>query len=565
MGRSGARTGFKVYSINTTIRNPKRNVDFLNVFKNYDGRIMDSINTNKLLFDLVQSGTYKFSNLPNSVKDKLEKGQELTDEEVLNAIEENPQATGSHGRVMTQLRALKDQGFLRFNLVSRGLFRINITKLGNDLVDNNIDGTITYTKAMIGLHAKNPARSSMLNESVPFLNTIFVINGVNKAWADLGNNPKGILRHEFGAFVLSMKDCNYQKAIDDILEYRSLYKYEINKDYIIEYLKKNNILDLKFKSIIRDYPDDVFRKFEMTGLIRKRGKFNYKYIDFSEYNIEKVNIIIENYQNYFFHDFKNEDEYYKYLENIVIPWETDDLIRKKVVEAKTKALGLVFDEKVDLASQETMLDQTFYRKALDKAISEISFDKLKQELMILSRTDNSKSNFEELAEPLRLEYLLALLLGKQYGTKNLVSNIIYGEDGRPLHYAPAGKSDIILYHEKGSYIFEPTMQRNRSQLLNYETTNIVRHYMKEKEKSGLDFKIMLVAPVIHCDVADYFKYQANSCHVNIIPATIEKCTQLFIDNKDIESLNAEFNIIINEFKNSDLTYFVDKMNNYRIE
>lgn len=564
MGRSGARTGFKVYSINTTIRNPKRNADFLKLFKKYDKLVMDNINTYKYFFDLVQNGIYTFTNIPISVKEKLESGIELSDDEVIDAIEKNPQATGLHGRVMTQLRALKDQGFLRFEKAARGQNKITITKLGHEIIDNEIDGTITYTKAMIGLHAKNPARRSMLNESVPFLNTLFVINEVNKEWRNMGHEPKGILRHEFGAFVLSMKDCDYKRAANDIIEYRKRNRYKINEKDIINHLNKNDILELKMNSVIADYPDDVFRKFEMTGLLVARGQFGYRYIDFSKYNMEKVKIILEDYKNYSFKHFTTEDDYYFYLENIKIPWEKDELIRRKVIESKCDVLGLKFDEKLDLTSQEQMLDQMFYRKALDNAIKDIELELIKQELKILAGTSDAETKFGDLGEPLRLEYLLALLLGKIYGTSKLVSNIIYAENGKPLHYAPAGKSDIILYDEKGSYILEPTMQKGRNQQLNNETTNIVRHVEIEKEKIGLDFRVLMIAPVIHIDVTRFFKYMVVSEDAKIIPASIERSTQLFIDNSQIESLNRDFDNLVEHMKETDLKVFVDEMNAYRM-
>lgn len=564
MGRSGARTGFKVYSINTTIRNPKRNADFLKLFKKHDKLVMDNINTYKYFFDLVQNGIYTFTNIPISVKEKLESGIELSDDEVIDAIEKNPQATGLHGRVMTQLRALKDQGFLRFEKAARGQNKITITKLGHEIIDNEIDGTITYTKAMIGLHAKNPARRSMLNESVPFLNTLFVINEVNKEWRNMGHEPKGILRHEFGAFVLSMKDCDYKRAANDIIEYRKRNRYKINEKDIINHLNKNDILELKMNSVIVDYPDDVFRKFEMTGLLVARGQFGYRYIDFSKYNMEKVKIILEDYKNYSFKHFTTEDDYYFYLENIKIPWEKDELIRRKVIESKCDVLGLKFDEKLDLTSQEQMLDQMFYRKALDNAIKDIELELIKQELKILAGTSDAETKFGDLGEPLRLEYLLALLLGKIYGTSKLVSNIIYAENGKPLHYAPAGKSDIILYEKKGSYILEPTMQKGRNQQLNNETTNIVRHVEIEKEKCGLDFRVLMIAPVIHIDVTRFFKYMVVSEDAKIIPASIERSTQLFIDNSQIESLNRDFDNLVEHMKETDLKVFVDEMNAYRM-
>ena len=54
MGTSGARKGYKIFSINTTIRNPKRNTDFLIAFKKFDGQLMDDNNLYLYLFELVK-------------------------------------------------------------------------------------------------------------------------------------------------------------------------------------------------------------------------------------------------------------------------------------------------------------------------------------------------------------------------------------------------------------------------------------------------------------------------------------------------------------------------------
>ena len=94
MGTSGARTGYKIFSINTTIRNPKRNFDFLDAFRKFDGKVMDSTNLYNYFFELVKRGIYQFTNIPQSVKDKLDLDLELTPQEVREAINDNPQATG---------------------------------------------------------------------------------------------------------------------------------------------------------------------------------------------------------------------------------------------------------------------------------------------------------------------------------------------------------------------------------------------------------------------------------------------------------------------------------------
>ena len=131
-----------------------------------------------------------------------------------------------------------------------------------------------------------------------------------------------------------MKDCNYLECANEIIKYRLKYKYTTNKEYILKYLNENDILPLAFDSIIKDYPDEVFRKFEMTGLLVQHGKFNYVYYDFSKYNYEKIKTIINAYKDYSFKTFNSQDEYYNYLSNIDIPWENNETIRNRIVRTK---------------------------------------------------------------------------------------------------------------------------------------------------------------------------------------------------------------------------------------
>lgn len=77
-----------------------------------------------------------------------------------------------------------------FEPVKRGLNKIYITPLGWSLIKGDEDPTVVYTKAMLGMHANSPIRSKIFNESRPFLNTLFVIDGVNKNGRILGMNLK---------------------------------------------------------------------------------------------------------------------------------------------------------------------------------------------------------------------------------------------------------------------------------------------------------------------------------------------------------------------------------------
>ena len=48
MGTAGNRKGFKVFSINTTIRNPQRNIDFLKAIANFEGLKLNTVNKLKI-------------------------------------------------------------------------------------------------------------------------------------------------------------------------------------------------------------------------------------------------------------------------------------------------------------------------------------------------------------------------------------------------------------------------------------------------------------------------------------------------------------------------------------
>lgn len=561
-GRSGNREGYKIFSINTTVRNPKRNTDFLTCFVPYAGKIFTDDLSYQYFFDLIANGIYRVSDVPEYVKQKISNGEKLTAHEVKIAIDNNPQATGLRGRVMTQLRSMKDQGFLHFKKISRGKTIINITPLGQELIDGTIDATLVYSKAMIGLHAYSPIRDRILNKSRPFLNTLFVINEVKKEWENLGYEAKGVLQHEFSAFILSMKDCDYKKAANEIIKYRKKFKYELNMGYINSYLKSNDILPLKESSIKKDYPDDVFRKFEMTGLIVKRGMYGYKYYDFSTYNKEKIECLLKYYEQYKSEDFSAEEDYYNYLSNIYIPWLKNDIIRHKIIQSKEKLLKLSVDSSLPLSEQEEILDRCFYNKTLEKVIENCDFNTIYKELYILSGAICEKSKFDEISEPLRLEYLLAMLFGKQYGTKGLISNIIYGEDGVPLHFAPSKKCDIIYIHEDGSFILEPTMQRGKNQILNNETANVARHVKNETAETGIKYRAMMIAPYVHPDVIAFFQFSIHKNNVKIAPLNIIYVANLIYTSKSIKALCLNFDKTVEDLTNLDEYAYADKINKF---
>ena len=218
-----------------------------------------------------------------------------------------------------------------------------------------------------------------------------------------------------------------------------------------------------------------------------------------------------------------------------------------------------------LEQQEAYLDRIFFNQALSKAVDRYEEKDILKELLILSGRESGKSLFDDISEPLRLEYLLALAMGKKYGTKGLISNIIYNEDGLPLHCAPSSKCDVIYHDEQGSYILEPTMQRGRTSQMNSETTNIVRHVKDEEKRTGLSYRVAMVAPYVHPDVVDFFQYKHNRENVKIVSISIDWIANLFNISATIPDLNDNYDKTLQQSEILDNNEFSDFINSYKCD
>lgn len=557
MGRSGNQPGFKVFSISTTIRNPKRNAEFLEVLKKFDNKELTVDVKDAIYFELVKNGIYRFTNLDNLIKEKYKAGIQLTDIEIYEAIRNNPQKTGDQGRVMTQIRAIKDTGLLVLD-GPRNKKKMKITPLGYDLMNGKNVETI-YSKAMIGLHANNPQRSAMFNQSRPFLNTLFVIDGINKHY---GNN-KGILEYEFGAFVLSMRDCNYQKAINDIIEYRSKFGHKINQEYLENYVYNvQNDIETDFKNIISEYPDDIFRKFDMTGLVSSSGFRENKYIRFNEYNITKVESILSEYSDYKFEQFDSIDEYIKYLCDVNIPWETSDDIKIELIDSQKQILGVTLDDTLSLDTQIDILDRLHNKRVFDETIDNYNLATIQDELMLLDSRNGDSSKYKDIPEPVRLEWLIALLTAKTYGSYYVKPNLTLDDKGIPKSFATGGMADLEFITDKLHGLIEVTMMKDYQQQTNSETTSISDH-LRNLDTTKDKFSL-LIAPRIHNRVAEFFRFTTMNDNLLVTAMTISIYINLLQKNKTTDDF---YSAIKEANKNmcSDFVSYCDMINHYSFE
>ena len=569
MGTAGNRKGNKVFSINTTVRSPQRNIDFLKVISIFNGFKLDTSNKIKIYHEFIKNGVYIPNIISNETLEKIENKIPLEDNEISKIIKDNPQKLGNNGRVMTQIRALKDLEFITLRGKATGPI-LNITDLGNSYL-NGEDVEIVYTKSLLGMHYGNINRKTVLNKARPFLNTIFILNYLNNYYKV--NNPSsdflknGILFHEFGGFVLSMKDCDFAKIAESIISYRERFGKDFNSDYFKNYFKENNIIEVKDKTFISEYPDEIIRKFSMTGLLEVHGRARYSYIRFVEFNIIKIKQIIDKYTNYKYENFVNENEYEKYFSTIIIPWEYSSSEKNEIISSQLKQIRSMdsnFELPSDIKEDDKLilLDEKNSEFIFKEKVTKIDFELLYKELSILSRELKIKSEYEEtIPAPVRLEWLMALLFAKQYGDNFVKPAMRLNSDGTPKSFAGSGKADIVFENSDYMYILEATMISSANQQENNETTSVSSH-LKNCSVNGKFNGALLVAPRIHNRVAQYFQFVSSVDKSFMLPVSIKVFSSTVKNNKDIFTFTNNYKSLHKQLMDSghDIESFVDFVN-----
>lgn len=544
---------FNIFSFDTTIRNPQRNLSFLDIVEKIEGEF-DEKNFIIYCNEAIGRGIYKPLNVSFEIKEKLRKGENLSESEVKKIMQDNPQKMGWFARAHTQFKALAVQ-----MLVLWDKKRIYLSKIGKNLLKNPQSSQDIYTQIMLGLHFGSNVRKNA-NKARVFLNAIFTINLLKKEWANLGREAKGILEHEC-IFVLGMKDCDYEKCVGEILKYREKFGLKENKIYIENYIAQNGLKRLKYASM-KDYVDEVFRKFQMTGLIIKR----HNYYDFSSFECVKIEAILREFKNYKWQEFRDINEYIDFIGNIKLPWRQSDEMRKQIAAQKAKELNRTLKESdfSDLNALENSLNQEFSDRNLSEAVKNSDLNTLINELKILAGL-NKKTQYKNLSEPLRLEYILALILGKKFDTQNLSSNLIYNENGEPISYAPAGKPDL----EFKDFLLEATMIKNRNQQLNSETTSIARHMRESQARQNRTLRTMLIAPYVHFDVALFFKFCAKEFGskfndtikpCKIAPLSINSFIKLLEKSSTFGEFQQNFDDFVKMLVQEETQKYMDKIN-----
>lgn len=288
----------------------------------------------------------------------------------------------------------------------------------------------------------------------------------------------GLARHEL-PFLIVWKNDDAKELANFIVKFRRKWGYTPSNEVVFstsEQIQGGWNKAEKLATITKELPDEVLRKFRLTGLISIRG--NGRFISLNSDLRSVADYLLKNYTE--LKTFATEREYFDYVA-VIDPF----LIQEGI--ARTQS-----------TSDEDQL-------ALKSWVEYFGVDNIRKELLNLSKGRVSKDDVLRITpEPLRLEFLSALLLKHTYANSRVVANYKRGDDGLPISHAPGNHADIELYEDSSLHLYEVTLIKGAAQV-KAEMAPITRHQDDYRgSHPGVD--TIFVAPNIHIDTIRWVEY-----------------------------------------------------------
>jgi len=487
---------YKPLLFTTTLRNPERLKWFLGVLKEYDGQVLDDELAEKIAGEIIRIGLYKPTKLSVKIKQKIITKELLTDREVAQVLNDNPQnhkeagfSKGWPSRFDTWFKIAKELGFVFY----RSGEKIRFSEIGLRLVDSEHPEfeQQAFLNAFVKYQSNSPFRR-VLNENVPLVLLLQVITKLN---ADKKCSDAGISKLEL-PLVIYWKDNDAEKLYQRIKRLRQDFGYSPSWEVVTE-ICRDEIMGGKDivrddKSIMVDYPDEFIRKMRLTGLISLRG--GGRFIDINKNEQAKVDYVLKNYSEYKKYD--TEEDYFKYISSI-----DENLIS--------------FAPKPVSTSEQD--------KFLEKWIAVYAWDKIKAEMLNLSNRRLTKDEtLKYLSNPIRLEFLTALAVKSKFPNVKVIPNYPVDDEGIPTSTAGGvgNTGDIECFEDINGILIEVTMSEGRTQTM-MEVWPISRH-LAEFSKKAENSMCYFIAPSIFTDSVKQIEYVKQTENLFISSKTIEE-------------------------------------------
>jgi len=494
-----AKREYKPLLFTTTVRNPQRFKDLLNVLLIYNGKILTNDLIYSVVFDLISKKMYLpvYINHVPRLKEQLPDedmpfSKEDTEEIIKNSPQDHKEAGFEKGwasRFDTWYKMAKELGFVYYKMNEP----IEISEMGLMLI-KSIENDYAYLENQVFLNAfvkyerDNPFRR-VLNRNKPLILLLQTIKELKRIY---GDESAGMLRLEI-PLLLCWHDEDYKALAVLIQHLRAEYKFSVSEDVIYDKCKilldtDTKPKDKRFKkdTVIHEMPDEFIRKMRLTGLISIRG--NGRFIDINNVETNKINYCLDVYSSASV-EYKTECEYFNYM---------------KKMDANLVSIEAALI--TDISERE---------KKFKKWVDEFSLDIIKQELLIVCNPRESCRNeiLKYISGPIRFEFLTALALAKAFPELKVQANYVIDDEGLPTSFAPGGCADIVCYDDLGNILFEVTLLTGTQQ--NTREVLAIRRHLEEKMKTAPDSFSVLICPRAHIDTINHSKWLRESEKIKI--------------------------------------------------
>ena len=585
----------KCWSLSTTIRNPERNIPFLQVLEEFEGEVFTEEIQAAFFKRLIQTKNYKPMGLPSDIVAKYEEPEEFTNEELEQILDlvhyENSQYDNQEQiyafRGRTAVGNLNKMGMA---LAREAISTVTITPLGREILSGSPNFENIFLRYCLKWQLPNPAESGYKEFNInPFIATLHVINKVNKVWYDEGRKPVGVNKEEFALFIPVLTNYkDIEKTAENIIRFRKTVRtlsandariyidncfretvidvFELDKEDEINITKKINNL--------YDYGDSAIRYFRQTNLLYYRGAG--RYIDLSPTRAVEIQKILETYDGSAKH-FENIHTYLGYMADInqpILPWEDLESLERvysnlfdtainlqNSIEQNYKGQGL---HKFNLIKEKFKSPNEYNTeiKRLRTIIKILNTDYLILQERNLNNLPNYIKELNSLAtrrrtisgqDPLNLEYYTAQTLIALDDAREIMPNYSVADDNMPTFTASGNKPDIECYYDDFNMISEVTLLKGRNQWY-AEGQPVMRHLRDFEDKNPeKENYCLFIAPTIHRDTLNTFwigiKFGYEGKKQKIIPLTINQ--YITILQKVIE-LDNDYNIRVKQENIKDL-------------
>ena len=506
---------YKQMAFETAVRNPERYKGILTAISPYINKVLND----ETLLQVVSS---KYLNGIVS-SDGVEITENSTIESIENAViavnstrrADGGFPQGYQSRFWTYVRTLSELGFV---LAQYGQ-PLQFSEIALKLINNEIDEQEAFSIQAMKYNRRSPYR----NVSNDFNYFKFILEVLKQRE-----------RISYEQFIVSTfsSDGNVSEFLKIIDENTFGEPAEVEAFLRVEYGT-----NLKAQTILRDYPDVVLRVLIITGFvsIQFRGKvFIYRNIANDDYINDLLSVNVE---------LTNEEK------------ESPSLHFAKLETYNNRLLDVVYKYREEVIEQ----DGFEYVQKVSEIIKlyELDEEKIVESIGYIGTSKNIIPAFRYIAEPLKLEFYLSLILALKYG-KEFAIRPNYKADyiGLPISHAPGNTGDIEVYSKKLYWLIEVTLIRNKTQQLNSETTSVIRHFLEDNKINNYISKYLsFVAPFIHQDTKEFYDYsivrhKIKDQSFNLKPYSISEFIDVTLTANNFKDMENYTSQVIEDFRNN---------------